>query len=357
MDLASILPVKAVHTMQVEAAVDETATTESHAAHPDARLDRGPESALLQGSARPDATLPAAQRHDTRHVATPARAGTEFNLPADQLLNAAVIGLQVEPAFPWQLQQRHGDPPWQEGPAHEHVEVPPREAEDDGDGDGGEAGAHTDGHADTQPAGDEAAGAEAASHETPAAVIDECLDEDWRPALSRALRLALAARPAPIALLAAVEQWRLGRCVVLACPQGADPAGPAWAHVLWPRRPLPAQGLPALFGLRVGARLQWSRLPPPQAWCHARVMKEQHPRQGRQLIALDVRGTATVPCELQLGPVPLRTPRWRDVCVRVDAARRFWSALGQQWSVTVVVGARPLAGLLSNTEEESPWRT
>ena len=41
MDLSSITPVKAAHTMQVEAPVDETSTTESHAAHPEARLDRG----------------------------------------------------------------------------------------------------------------------------------------------------------------------------------------------------------------------------------------------------------------------------------------------------------------------------
>ena len=160
----------------------------------------------------------------------------------------------------------------------------------------------------------------------------------------------------PGGIAAALEAARRGLNVVLACPQGQDPAGPAWAFVLWPRRaPFPGAPL-ALFGVQVDARLHWSRLPPLQDWCHARVMKEQHPRQGRQLVALDAQGTATVPCEVQLGPVPLRTPRWRDVCVRVDAVRPFWSALGQQWSVTVVVGARPLAGVAPAAKEPS-WQT
>ncbi|MFL6665363.1 MAG: hypothetical protein ACJ8G7_24610, partial [Rhizobacter sp.] len=178
---------------------------------------------------------------------------------------------------------------------------------------------------------------------------------DWPEPLSKALRDALRAKPVSQALLAAAEQWRLGRCVVLACPQGAHPAGPTWAFVLWPRRGSLATAPLALFGLRVEARLHWSRLPPTLDWCHARVMKEQHPRQGRQLVALDARGTATVPCEVQLGPVPLRTPRWRDACVRIDAMRQFWNALGTQWSVTVVVGSRPLAGIDAPRPQEAAW--
>jgi hypothetical protein len=350
--ITGVAPARAAHATDV--AMDETATTESHAANPDARLDRGPESALVQGSARPDSALPGTARAaDARHAAATARAGSEFNLPADQLLNAAVIGLQVEPAFPWQLQRRGPDP-------QPHLDLHERRdraaAADDEDH---EEAAPEDDRGDAQHAGDEAVDSPNAA-EAHAAVApcpaDVPADDDWAPPVSRALHLALGARPAPIALLAAAEQWRLGRCVVLACPQGHDPAGPAWAFVLWPR-PAPFAAAPlALHGLRVEARLHWSRLPPPQDWCHARVMKEQHPRQGRQLVALDARGTATVPCEVQLGPVPLRTPRWRDVCVRVDAMRRFWSALGAQWSVTVVVGARPLAALQAAAAKESPWQ-
>lgn len=344
----------------------ETATTESHAANPDARLDRGPESALVQNSARPDTPLPGATRaSDARHAAAPARAGSEFALPADQLLNAAVIGLQVEPAFPWQLQRRGADPQPQEIPLprHDGPSVPPvaREPAQEGQRTGRYAGQDADHGAEhdaDDEAGDPTAQADAHAHATPSREPGPGgAAGDWPQAVSRALRLALGARPAPLALLAAAEQWRLGRCVVLACPQGHDPAGPAWAFVLWPRRaPFPGAPL-ALFGVQVDARLHWSRLPPMQHWCHARVMKEQHPRQGRQLVALDPHGTATVPCEVQLGPVPLRTPRWRDVCVRVDAVRPFWSALGQQWSVTVVVGARPLAGLVAPAAKESPWES
>lgn len=342
----------------------ETATTESHAANPDARLDRGPESALVQASARPDTPLPGATRTDAKHAAETALAGTEFALPADQLLNAAVIGLQVEPAFPWQLQRRGADVEPEQIPFPRHdapsaqpaAKDPARKAVEQEAGRGRE---HAGRDGEGEPEDEQAPGEVRATNDPgidPRPGIAGDQPDDWPEPVSRALRLALGARPAPLALLAAAEQWRLGRCVVLACPQGHDPAGPAWAFVLWPRRaPFPGAPL-ALFGVRVDARLHWSRLPPALDWCHARVMKEQHPRQGRQLVALDARGTATVPCEVQLGPVPLRTPRWREVCVRVDAVRAFWSALGQQWSVTVVVASRPLAGLHAPAAKESPWQ-
>jgi len=335
----------------------KTVTAESDAVHPDARLDRGAESALVQSFARPDLPAPKDARLDVRHLATPALAGSEFSLPADQLLNVAVIGLQVEHSFPWQL-QRHGVDTIPEQVPAPHAEAPaakPARSEEprhvaDHDGDP----SHDDG-AGEGIAHDEAEAHAPATLPGPPVPVDDPAD-DWPEPLSRALREALRARPVPQALLAAAEQWRIGRCVVLACPQGPDPAGAAWAFVLWPRPGSHAAPL-ALFGLRVDARLHWSRLPPTLDWCHARVMKEQHPRHGRQLIALDARGTAAVPCEVQLGPVPLRTPRWRDACVRIDAVRRFWSALGQQWSMTVVVGSRPLAGLRASGAMEAAWET
>jgi hypothetical protein len=151
-------------------------------------------------------------------------------------------------------------------------------------------------------------------------------------------------------LLIAAEQWRRGRCVVLACPQGTDPAGPAWAFVLWPRKQTARRtdGSPAplsLFGLRVEARLQWSAMPAGAKWCQVRVIKEHHPRTGRQLItATSGEGSTRVACEVQLGPVLARPLRCCDVCVRINAARRFWSALGVQWSMHVVVSPYPLIG-------------
>ena len=86
----------------------KTAKAESDAVHPDARPDRGAESALVQIFSRPNTPLPDAVRSVDDPTAT-ALAGSEFSLPADQLMNAAVIGLQVEPAFPWQLQRRGFD--------------------------------------------------------------------------------------------------------------------------------------------------------------------------------------------------------------------------------------------------------
>lgn len=310
------------------------ASAESDARHPDARPDKGAESALVQGLARPAAPTGEASRLLEGAAAAIPAGGSEFALPGDQLLNAAVIGLQVQPAFAWPLERRGFDAPAPEEPA-------PRAESSAGESATDEA---ADG-ADEDDKDTEDGDAHATLAPRSGVAPDSLVDDDWSTAVSSALREALRPKPAPQALQAASEQWRLGRCVVLACPQGSDPAGPAWAFVLWPR-PASRTGAPlALFGLRVDARLHWARLPPSIDWCHARVMKEQHPRQGRQLVALDARGTADVACEVQLGPVPLRTPRWRHACVRVDAVRRFWGALGEQWSVTVVVASRPLPGL------------
>jgi hypothetical protein len=275
-------------------------------------------------------------------------------------LNAAVIGLQIEAAFPWQLQRRGFDAapqqvpePRNDAPAQPVARQEVRHVTDHGpehplERDADDSEAHAD---DTETQAH--ASADPCSGPAP----DDDAADDWPEPLSRALREALRARPAPQALLAAAEQWRLGRCIVLACPQSRDPAGPAWAFVLWPRPGSLIATPLALHGLRVDARLHWSRLPPTLDWCHARAMKEQHPRQGRQLVVLDAHGTATVPCEVQLGPVPLRTPRWRDACIRIDAVRHFWSALGRQWSVTVLVGSRPLAGLRAPGAKEAAWET
>ena len=110
----------------------------------------------------------------------------------------------------------------------------------------------------------------------------------WCEALTRALRAALAARVVPQALLAAAEQWQRGRCVVLACPQGDDPAGPGVGL-----RAVAAADS-ARRSSRAGAARAARRGPPavaraaarPRQWCHVRVIKEHHPRHGRQLVSL-----------------------------------------------------------------------
>jgi hypothetical protein len=85
------------------------------------------------------------------------------------------------------------------------------------------------------------------------------------------------------------------------------------------------------------------------------VIKEHHPRSGRQLIPntpADPGGR--VPCEVQLGPVLARPLRCCDVCVRINAARRFWNALGAQWSMQVIVASQPLIGTGAAAEENAP---
>lgn len=190
----------------------------------------------------------------------------------------------------------------------------------------------------------------------PATAPDTDADADWCDALSAALRALLITRHAPEALLIAAEQWRRGRCVVLACPQGSDAAGPAWAFVLRARPSTldDADEALALSGLRVEARLHWRTLPPVTPWCHVRRVKEHHRLGGRQLVApeLDaVQAAAALPCEVQLGPLLGRALHPCEVRVHIQAAQAFWGALGRQWGVQVVVSARPLlAARPSSTE-------
>jgi hypothetical protein len=296
--------------------------------------ENGPETANAQIFSRPQPPAPGPLHDADARLPTAPIAHGEFALPAALLVPATLIGLQVEPAASWPLARRGS-------------EVSAR-----GDGaasEGEDALADDDAQreADEQPP---------AARERPcrepgtAAAIEPPAAQVWCDALTRALSAALAAKIPPQALLFAAEQWRRGRCVVLACPQGADPAGPAWAFVLWPRA-LPtaaadrAGGVKslALYGLRVEARLQWSSPPCDARWCHVRVVKEHHPKRGRQLIPVGAAGSsAPVPCEVQLGPVLARSLRWCEVCVHIDAAKRFWAALGAQWSAHVVVSSRPL---------------
>ncbi|HJW12187.1 MAG TPA: hypothetical protein VJ598_10390, partial [Albitalea sp.] len=288
----------------------------------------------LQTLARADAPAAGAAPRlaDAAILPAPAMAASEFALPADQLVAATLIGLQVEAAGAWPL-LRHGfDAAMPDEPPELTI-------------------------VDEDASHDEAPAQDADAPEPPPhdAVVEDPADIAWCEPLTRSLRRALAAGIPPQALLVAADQWRSGRCVVFACPQGDDPAGPAWAFVLWPRRPAAslqpsrdkAQPL-ALFGLRVEARLQWSALPRGAQWCHVRVVKEHHPRRGRQLVAMANAHASddaphASPCEVQLGPVLARSLHWCDVCVHINAARRFWAALGAQWSVNVVVCSQPLA--------------
>jgi hypothetical protein len=310
-------------------------------------VDVGPETALVQSVARPplahaeapkgaDAALPRAT-HDL----------SEFALPSAQLTPAMLIGLQVEAAAGWPLFHPGGAP----------APRPPVPDERDSDD---RRGRRT--HDDADDAPPAPPHVEARDTPLPAAttLVDETPPDDWCATLTRSLREALAARVPPHALLAAAEQWHRGRCVVLACPQGIDPAGPAWAFVLWPQPSTAAHPRApiALKGLRVESRLQWSAPPHDGQWCHVRVVKEHHPRRGRQLIACDSNAgeAAThVACEVQLGPVLARSVRWCDVCVRINAVQRFWNALGAQWSVHVVVCAQPLAGVRALPQEDASW--
>lgn len=320
------------------------------------RTDHGPEIATLQTFARPHAPVAEPQRPVETALPTAAHAHSEFAIPAAQLLPVTLVGLQVEHAAGWPFPYQHGFRAAPPEPVRTPTpEMPAFESEADIGGDD-TAAQHDpeDAEAEAVPDG---------------LVFDEPDAAAWCEPLTRTLSEALAAKPPPQALLAAADQWQRGRCVVLACPQGADPAGPAWVFVLWPRRKSRAilrnetahrTPLLTLFGLRVEARLQWAASPRRTSWCHVRLVKEHHPRRGRQLVSPDRDDVTSgpgpqpsIPCEVQLGPVLVRSLRRCEVCVRINAVRRFWAALGGQWSVNVVVSALPLAPSIPVTVVEA----
>jgi hypothetical protein len=307
---------------------------------PGADSDASHETATVQTTWRaPTPAVDVPHRSDEAVPAMPA-AQSELSVPASLLAPTMLTGLRIEPALGW-AQLPPGPTSW---PAHRSERERRRQPRRDNDG--------QDAPPPDEPA-EETAPATPRQHDSvPDTVLDAAEAGAWCDALTHALRAALGARVVPQALLAAADQWKRGRCVVLACPQGEDPAGPAWAFVLWPvmHGQHTASGVAtelALRGLRVDARLQWSAPPRHEQWCHVRVVKEHHPRSGRQLVALDESGATNeggrpVPCEVQLGPVLARSLRWCEVRVRIQAAQRFWNALGTQWSVHVVVSALPL---------------
>lgn len=307
----------------------------------------GLQSAALQTFARPHAPVLDPLRATESALGATLQEGRASAVVVEPLVPATVSALQIDAAALWPP-MRHGfDAPWPQAPQAAMPESPSQppgsETErEDGDDDGA-----------TAP-GDE-------RRDTAAGFDDTDADAAWCETLAGALRDALAtSTPAP-ALLAATGQWRRGRCVVLACPQTPDPSGQAWAFVLWPRaerrlsRPAPAPTiLHGLRGLRVDARLAWSDPPRGLQWRHIRVVKEHLPRRGRQLVALEDADGAVLSCEVQLGPLLSRPLRRCEVRVGIDAVRRFWSALGTQWSATVVVCSQPLAGtVLPDTVEST----
>lgn len=336
---------------------------------PGERADKNVETSTLQTHARPVAwpERPQTALHADAAVPVPAKGKDDFALPSALLVPAMLAGLQVEAAAGWPLTRRGFDAqpvaPLATAQSTDQIDVLARRQHDDDATDDGEEEA-TDGADDVPAQAEEPRSGHACPH-----VFEADGDDDWCEALTIVLREALASKIPPHALLLAAEQWQRGRCVVLACPQGFDAAGPAWAFVLWPNPLVPARGRAAspsqparsqsaqarqltLLGLRVDARLQWSVLPRGPKWCHVRVIKEHHPQRGRQLIPNTPGSTGAVPCEVQLGPVLARPLRCCEVCVRVHAAQRFWSALGQQWSMHVVVSSTPLLPTASGASME-----
>src|SRR5882762_6839933 len=251
-----------------------TAATALPAEPPGVRVDKGVETANMQTFARPHAPATEPLRNADTALPTAPHSKAEFALPQFLLVPVTLIGLQVEPALGWPLPGRGFDPdlaPLHRARVRDDEHTPPLVADE------------------PEEHEEEAAPAPTGQHEN---AEDSCgvvfLDEDegaWCEELTQALRAALAAKIPPRALMLAAEQWRRGRCVVLACPQHSDPAGPAWAFVLWPRKQAARgpDGAPpplALYRLRVEARLQWSALPSGVKWCQVRVIKEHHPRSG-----------------------------------------------------------------------------
>lgn len=301
--------------------------------------DPAAETATLQNFARPQPlNADAAQPRHPEAPAAPAAEGRtgDFALPDSQLAPALLVGLQVDPGYGWMLPQPQPQPlqersRTQDGEAER--ETAEREAHDDTD----------------EEAQDEDAGQQAPAPAAPLVfdAADARLDT-----LLRALHAALCASDAPPALRAAAEQWQRGRIVILACPQRPAPQGMAWAFVLAPQATAGRDGASVrLAGPCFEAWLQWREAPRGARWCHARLVKEHHPRHGRRLVAADASQAAA--CGVQLGPVLSEQRPPGAVTLRIAAARSFWNALGVQWSALLMVCPLPLAGYAAPVGEEA----
>lgn len=132
-------------------------------------------------------------------------------------------------------------------------------------------------------------------------------------------------------------ELRRQRRVVLVTPSTLlpGPKTPAHVDVLWP---MPTGGR----ALRLGGELWWARVPVPETWWCAHLVKSrsadhQHhlaPRPGDEA-ARDV--------AVCLGSQALSAGAGAQVCVRVRDTTRLWRALEPQWSLRVAVGTRPWA--------------
>jgi hypothetical protein len=312
----------------------------SEPALPGSDADAGHEAATVQSLWR--APTPQAEATRAPLTASPdaPAAQADAALPDALLAPATLIGLRAEPSMAWSLPTP--PVPWTPPPQARERRHERRERDEPRRDD------------PQQAATDASAPLSTHEHGTGAqpVVIDPDDDGQWCEPLTRGLQAQLAGLVVPPALMAAAEQWTRGRCVVLSCPQRDDPAH-GWSHVLWPRPE--HSGILALRGLRVEALLQWRVLPAARRWLHARMVREHHPRHGRQLTPADTPSANTVlACEVQLGPQLERVPRRCEVRVQIRSAQRFWAALGSQWSVLVVVSAQPLLAAQPRHTEALP---
>jgi len=130
-------------------------------------------------------------------------------------------------------------------------------------------------------------------------------------------------------------ELRRQRRVVLVTPSTLlpGPKCPAHVDVLWP---LPSGGR----ALRLAGELWWARVPVPDTWWSAHLVKSrssdlQHhlaPRPG------DDQARDVAVC---LGTQALAAGAGAQVCLRVRDTTRLWRALEPQWSLRVAVGTRP----------------
>ena len=188
---------------------------------PGAPAGHGLQSAAMQTLACPHAPVFEPLRAADAALDTSLQAGHASEVVVEQLVPVTMSALQVDPAAAWPLLRRGVDAQWNDPPPAAKADPPPATPERDRE----LTTDDTEGACTEPDVGRGDAGGD----------FEDSADTGWCDALTAALREALAAKVPPQALLAAGDQWRRGRRVVLACPQSVDPAGPAWAFVLWPR--------------------------------------------------------------------------------------------------------------------------
>lgn len=167
------------------------------------------------------------------------------------------------------------------------------------------------------------------SQQGPAATIEAM--PPWAQALLDRLREAAAAPVSALALRPALQAWRVGLPVLLACPAGlvslqASADASTWQWRRWP------------------ARWRSARPAAAERWWAVRLAlgTQGRPRTLRDLTGAAAPAPGQVSCELRLEDVAPGIAQWTEVLVHAPASASLRTLLGARPSLTWLLCNQPL---------------